>query len=148
MSPRYLLDTNVWLALVITPHVYHHAARTWLDQLTEARSIAFCRATQQSLLRLLSTAAVFAPYEIAALDNTEAWATYDELISDDRVRFHDEPHGLQESWRTMTSQNSASPKLWMDAYLAAFAVRSGMTLVSTDTAFYQFDALHFITIGE
>lgn len=33
---------------------------------------------------------------------------------------------------------AASPKLWMDAYLAAFARSAGYTLVTTDAAFTQF----------
>ena len=37
---------------------------------------------------------------------------------------------------------AASPKLWMDAYLAAFAVVGGFKLVTSDKAFKQFKGLN------
>ena len=68
-----LCDSNVWLSLTLSAHVHHRAARDWLDTTTEPRSALFCRATQQSLLRLLTTAAVLAPYGNPPLSNGEAW---------------------------------------------------------------------------
>ncbi len=41
---------------------------------------------------------------------------------------------------------TASPKLWMDAYMAAFARASGYRLVTTDAAFAQFDGLDLVLL--
>ena len=41
----------------------------------------------------------------------------------------------------------SSPKLWMDAYLAAFAELSGMRFVTFDKAFRQFPKLDLLLLG-
>ena len=48
---------------------------------------------------------------------------------------------LTDRWRTLSTRPSASPKLWMDAYLAAYAVHAHLTLVTLDSAFAQFPGL-------
>ena len=45
-------------------------------------------------------------------------------------------------------RGTASPKLWMDAYLAAFALAGGCRMVTTDAAFKQFAGLDLELIGE
>ena len=47
-----LADSNIWLALALSKHEFHAAARAWLAGEASRRS-PFCRATQQSFLRLL-----------------------------------------------------------------------------------------------
>ena len=47
---------------------------------------------------------------------------------------HEQPPGLDSRLRALTRLNSASPKAWADAYLAAFADRSQTTLVTFDRA--------------
>ena len=47
--------------------------------------------------------------------------------------------GMRYGWAALSG--AASPKLWMDAYLAAFAIESGQQLVTTDTGFRQFKGL-------
>ena len=43
----------------------------------------------------------------------------------------------------------ASPKVWMDAYLAAFAIRAGLPFATLDADFRRFEAagldLHLLT---
>jgi toxin-antitoxin system PIN domain toxin len=107
----------------------------------------FCRASQQTLLRLLTTAAVLSPYGIEPLTNEEAWAVYETLVSDDRIAFGAEPAGLAFRWKEFARRETASPKLWMDAYLAAFATAAGWTMVTTDSAFRQFSGLDLLLLG-
>ena len=128
----------------------HHAVTTgWLDSVEDPESILFCRTTQQSFLRLLTSAAVLAPYGNPPLSNEEAWAAYEDLIADDRIVFRaDEPDGLEQRWRGFALRGTASPKLWMDAYLAAFARAEGCQLVTTDSAFRQFRGLDLLVLGE
>lgn len=57
-----LCDSNVWLALALSDHTCHPVARDWLESVAEPRSVLFCRPTQQTVLRLLTNAAVLAPY--------------------------------------------------------------------------------------
>lgn len=108
----------------------------------EPASVYFCRATQQTLLRLLTNAAVLAPYRIPPRTNTEAWESYDAFVADDRITIRvDEPAGLPRQWQEYSRRDAASPKLWMDAHLAAFARTSGCQMVTTDRGFTQFEGL-------
>lgn len=137
-----LCDTNVWLALALSRHVHHAAARAWLDTIGEAESIHFCRVTQQSFLRLLTNRAVLGAYGNAPLSNAEAWSAYTALLADERITMTDrEPNGLESQWKSFAVRPSASPKVWMDAYLAAFAFTGGFALVTTDSAFRQYKGI-------
>ena len=55
-----LADSNIWLALALSKHEFHAVARTWLVERGPHEAL-FCRSTQQSFLRLLTTRAVLAP---------------------------------------------------------------------------------------
>jgi len=137
-----LCDSNVWLALALSEHVHHAAAREWFDAVEETASVYFCRATQQTFLRLLTNAAVLSPYGNPPLTNRQAWATYQELLADDRIVLRvEEPAGLEAHWVRFAARDTASPKIWMDAYLAAFALAGGYRMVTTDAAFKQFPGL-------
>lgn len=143
-----LCDSNVWLALSLSAHVHHAAAREWLDGIDDAATIVFCRATQQTLLRLLTNPAVLAPYGNPPLTNAEAWAVYEAFAADDRVVFRsDEPPGLESRWTALALRDTASPKLWMDSYLAAFASTGAYRLVTTDSDFEQFEGLRLLLLG-
>jgi toxin-antitoxin system PIN domain toxin len=144
-----LCDSNVWLALALSRHVHNGAARAWFDAVTEPGSVLFCRATQQTFLRLLTNAAVLGPYGNAPLTNRQAWDAYEALVADDRVAFRsEEPPGLQALWRRFAVRGTASPKLWMDAYLGAFALAGGFRMVTTDSAFAQFRGLDLELLGQ
>ncbi len=69
------------------------------------------------------------------LHQPAAWAVYDRWLQDDRVRFVEEPPGLDRRLRALTRRRQATPKVWADAYLAAFAETAQMTLVTFDHAF-------------
>lgn len=130
-------DTNVWLALALSGHVHHDIARAWLETVDEPVTVYFCRVTQQAFLRLLTTNAV-----LAALTNAQAWDAYQAFAADDRIVMADrEPSGIDDAWKGFAARKSASPKMWMDAYLAAFALRGGFELVTTDADFTQFHPL-------
>ena len=136
-----LPDTNLWLALTLSKHTRHAAAKAWLDAQDEPDDVVFCRSTQQSFLRLLTTTGVMSVYGIAPLSNKNARAAFESFIADDRIIFHPEPSGLGAVWKKLAARRTSSPKLWMDAYLAAFAIASGAQLVTTEKAFTQFPGL-------
>jgi len=55
------------------------------------------------------------------LTTKAAWGVYDRLFTDDRVRFRPEPEDIEAVFRQLASGTAASPKVWADAYLIAFA---------------------------
>jgi len=136
--PARLFDTSVWLAATFDQHPAHNAARQALRQATAAEAAVFCRATQQSFLRLLSTAALTKAYGVAALTNRDALLTLDNLQALPQVAWRDEPPAAFGLWRSLAALDSASPKVWMDAYLAAFAIAAGLRLVTMDKDFNNF----------
>ena len=71
-----LCDSNVWIALALSRHAYHAAVREWFEAVESPGSVTFCRATQQTLLRLLTNAAVLRPYGNPPLTNQQAWDVY------------------------------------------------------------------------
>jgi toxin-antitoxin system PIN domain toxin len=144
-----LCDSNIWLALALSKHSHHKAARKWLDTVEAPASVILCRATQQALLRLLTNATVLGLYGNPPLTNREAWTAYEALLADDRIVFRaDEPVELEPLWKSLALRKTASPKLWMDAYLAAFALAGGYRMVTTDAAFRQFQGLDLLVLGQ
>ena len=141
-----LLDVNILLALTLSEHSHHLAARAWLDAQEEKASLCFCRATQQGLVRLLTTAEVLAGYGNPPLTNREAWEVYERFMEDERITFLHEPEGVEEIWRELAARDTNSPKLWMDAWLAALALHSGLQMVTTDKAFSQFKGLNALVL--
>jgi toxin-antitoxin system PIN domain toxin len=123
-------DVNVWLALLLENHVHRAAARRWLES-TEPGLIGFLRVTQMSVLRLLTTPAAM---NGKPLRMPEAWAAYDRLFNDDRVTFFNEPRGIDDAFRKYARKNHASPKLWADAWLLAFAECADGVVVTFDRA--------------
>lgn len=121
-------DVNVLLALSIA-HVHQGSALDWWRR--EPGMIGFCRFTQLGLLRLLTTPGVMGG---KPLTMRLAWKTYDQLLSDERVQFVTEPESIESDLRRFSSGANASPKLWADAYLLAFATQLGGVLVTFDRA--------------
>jgi toxin-antitoxin system PIN domain toxin len=143
-----LADSNVWLALVLSKHEFHLAARRWLGHQSTRAPALFCRSTQQSFLRLLTTQAVFAPYGIPPLSNQSAWSIYEGFLADQRIQWAEEPSGVEPVWKRLAKVSKASPKLWMDAYLAAFTISGGYSLATTDKAFKQFKGLDLVLLSK
>lgn len=136
--PGTLVDTNVWLASVFATHPGHAVARQALRTASAAQPVVFCRATEQSFLRLLTTPALLRAYGAMGLSNRDALLTLKALQGLPAVRFADEPPGTVVRWHALAARDTASPKLWMDAYLAAFALAGGLQLVTLDADFRQF----------
>lgn len=144
-----LCDSNVWLALALSKHSHHTVAREWLKTVDTPASIILCRPTQQAFLRLLTNATVLGLYGNPPLTNREAWSACEALLADDRIVFQtDEPDGLESLWKKLAIRTTASPKLWMDAYLAAFALAGRYRMVTTDTAFRQFQGLDLLVLKQ
>ena len=127
----FLPDVNVWIALTVSGHVHHAAAKTWFDMSADD-SITFCRVTQMGFLRLLTNPHVMSG---DALTADRAWGLFDALMRDTRIRFAAEPPGLDAHFRQSTQHRRSGAGFWTDAYLAAFVTAAGFTLVTFDSAF-------------
>lgn len=82
-----------------------------------------------SLLRLVSNPAIMGN---DAVTRSEAWRILDQIWSDDRVLWAEEPDDLEAVFRAISARNDKSHKLWTDDYLAAFAQASGASLATLD----------------
>jgi len=114
-------------------HVHHKIAKAWFDELEMEARICFCRFTQLSLLRLLTTEAVMGADEV--MTHSRAWLAYDRWLSDGRVVFLEESPHVDVAFRSLSDQPYCSPKTWSDSYLAAFAAVSELRLVTFDQGF-------------
>jgi len=123
-----LADVGVWLAAVWGRHVHHGIARQWFDG--QSDDLLLCRVTQMRLLRLLSNPAIMRE---DAVTRSDAWRVIDQLWSDDRVLWAEEPDHLEAVFRAISARSDNSHKLWTDDYLAAFAQACGASLATLDT---------------
>ncbi len=123
-----LVDVGVWLAAIWGRHMRHRLAKQWFDE--QSGDLMLCRVTQMGLLRVMSNPAIMGD---DALVRSEAWRVVDQLWSDNRVLWAEEPEHLEPVFRALSARNDKSHKLWTDDYLAAFAQASGASLATLDT---------------
>jgi uncharacterized protein len=123
-----LADVGVWLAAIWGRHAQHRIARSWFE--AQSDEMILCRVTQLSLLRLISNPAIMRE---DAVTRSKAWRIVDQLRSDDRVLWAEEPDELEAVFRAISARNDQSHKLWTDDYLAAFAQASGASLATLDS---------------
>lgn len=94
--------------------------------------LPFCRITMLGFLRLSQNEAAF-PGEAVTAEG--AWSLYQTLCSDERVRFCEEPAGIDDLLGGhFSGLKKPFPKSVTDAYLAASARLSGLSLYTFDKA--------------
>jgi uncharacterized protein len=131
MNSLLLPDVNVWIALNFDRHTHHVSVKQWYDGLPASATLIFCRQTQLGLFRILSSAAVMGR---EVLTQADCWQIYDQWNAAGQVAWADEPLDMETRLREMTENATPSPKVWMDAYLAAFAEAGNLRLVTMDRA--------------
>lgn len=136
--PGSLFDTNVWLAAIFPTHPFHARAQQAIQQATPALPAVWCRSTQQSFLRLATTPTLLKAYGAEGMTNRDALVVLDTLQALPQVALREESPGVFALWCQLAGADTASPKVWMDAYLAAFAITGGLTLVTLDRDFRNF----------
>lgn len=141
-----LLDSNIWVALTIDRHEHHREALAWFNEMPDDRSACFCRMTQNSFLRLISSKGIF---QEDTMTNEQAIKAYRQFHLDPRVGWIDEPAGFEDKWFAAASVRSPAPKRWMDAYLWACARMTGARLVTFDSGFRQYksDGLDLVLLA-
>jgi toxin-antitoxin system PIN domain toxin len=130
MNTSNFPDVNVRIALMWRTHVHSEKARIWFEEVVEQR-IYFCRVTQISVLRILTTERALGQ---DAQTMAGAWKLWDRMTADDRIAYLPEPEGLEGAFRATSAMASPSPKVWADAYLLGFATAAGLKVVTFDRA--------------
>src|SRR5580704_8601184 len=131
MNSPLLPDVNVWVALHHQIHEHHESALVWFESLDAERTLVFCRQTQMGLFRLLTTDAVMGD---ETLTQRQCWTLYRQWISGGKASLESEPATVSQAFEQRSMADAASPKEWMDAYLAAFAETAEVQLVTSDRA--------------
>ena len=147
--PAALFDTHVWLAAIFPTHPFHAQAQQALQDASSTAPALWCRATEQSFLRLATTPALLKAYGAQGMGNRDALQALDALQTLPQVGTLIEAPGVRALWRQLATRDKASPKVWMDAYLAAFAIAGGLRMVTLDRDFHQFapQGLNVLLLG-
>ena len=135
-----LFDANIWVALAFSTHPHFAEAKKEFESADSLRPVAFCRSTQQAFLRLITTPRLQEFYRSGLITNEEAWEKWEALLALPQVIWLDEPVGIDAIWRKYARLKTASPKVWMNAWLAAFAEGHGIRLVTLDRDFQTYEA--------
>jgi toxin-antitoxin system PIN domain toxin len=136
------LDANLWLALAHERHTHHNRARRYWE--SEGFPVAaMCRVTQMAFLRLLTNKTIMCD---EVLQPADAWRKCQDFLALPEVQLLEEPAGLDDQWATFSDLGRTSQNLWTDAYLAAFARRAGLRLVTFDQGFMRFPGLETLIL--
>jgi toxin-antitoxin system PIN domain toxin len=135
-----LFDANVWIAMSFASHVHHESATELFQQTTSEHQAVFCRATQQAFLRIASNPTFLRLAHAPPITNADALAALRQIMSLPSVTFRDEPPGLETIWFRLGARNVPAHNVWMDAYLAAFAMAASLPLATFDKGFKDFEA--------
>ncbi len=123
-------DVNVWFALLYADHVRRPSALAWVavggeraDRVYPAHATGRVAPVHDRRSHEWST-----PHDGRGV------AAYDRLFEDDRVVLYPEPIGVEAEFRQLSTSPTASPKVWADAYLVAFASGCQGQVVTFDQA--------------
>ncbi len=133
-----LCDVNLILDLVHDRQEHHLRAKQWMSERTELGEVGLTRSTQIAVLRLLNNPAVMG---VDVCDGKEAWIVVDQLFKDRRIVLLSEPPAVEQRLRSLTLKIKYSPRMWPDAYLAAFAIAARRKLVTFDRRFLEYAGL-------
>ena len=148
--PGFLFDFNIWATLTFASHPYHDGAGEQVKQSSADRPICRVRATELSTYRLTTTPLIHRAFGVPSFSNTEAIAVLTSLFRKTGSLEIEELKGTRELWLRLADAEKASPKIWMDAYLAAVFIRGGFDFVTLDGDFHRFstDGLSVFLVGQ
>jgi toxin-antitoxin system PIN domain toxin len=124
-APRYLLDVNVFLALVSENHIHHQLVTMWFN--TPGLRWAICPFTEAGFLRNAT-----APRS-GQITMSEATAVLARMAQE--PGYHYLP--IAADWQTLCSPfftRLYGTKQVTDAYMLGLALREGLVLVTMDKA--------------
>jgi toxin-antitoxin system PIN domain toxin len=134
---RRLLDINTWIALTVESHPHHLAAFSWYARTAILPGeLLFCRQTELGYLLLITQASVMNRCGALPLSNAEAVDFLARLQADPAVSRANEPPGTRELWLKLAALAVPATGVWMDAYLAAFAIGADAQFITFDGGFF------------
>ncbi len=139
-----LVDVNVLVALMHARHVQSAPAVHWVAGQEEPGAIAICRVSQMGALRILTHPSAMKKEVKSA---SEFWDGWQRLMDDDRFALVEEPAGLENKWRALTTALLRGKSVETDCYLAAFAIAGKHSLVSFDRGLRRFASLDLVIPG-
>jgi uncharacterized protein len=122
-TPRYLLDVNVFLALVSENHIHHRLVTEWFN--TPGLQWALCPFTEAGFLR---NATAPRPGQITMSEATEVLAGMSQAPGYQYLP-------IAADWQTLCSpffKRLYGTRQVTDAYLLGLAVRDGLILATMD----------------
>lgn len=135
-----LVDANLLLYARLSCYGEHKAAHTWLDRHLNARAgVALPWESLLAFLRLSTNRRLFPkplPMDVAWRQVRE-WLALPSTWSPRPTERH------EATMETLVLGRGLSPKLIMDAHLAAMAIDHRLVLCSADRDFKRFDGLRF-----
>ncbi len=140
---KFLADVNVIFPLLLSQHQHLDSARAWYDS-TARGDVVLCRVVKLGVLRLLSNKKVLG-HDI--LQPADAMDILEKFATDERIVLVSEPDGLDVAMKRLLVRSSATPNLWTDAYLGAFATVAKLQLVTFDRGFLKFAGLDAVLLG-
>ncbi len=127
MTTRYLLDVNVWIAVLDESHLFHGPATAFLESADLA--IATCPLVENGVLRVLNLPSYSSsgPVGFSAVREklAEIYAALDHRFWPDTISLITE---ASLNWSRVLGHNQI-----MDAYLLALAVSHDGALVTLDS---------------
>lgn len=133
---KRLLDINTWIALTVETRPQHVASRAWYAGVALLHGdLIFCRQPELGFLRLVTQKTVMNQCGAAPLTNAEAEEFLANVYNDPAVSRVDEPVTTRGLWLELADRSQPAPNIWMDAYLAAFAIALGAEMVTFDHGF-------------
>jgi len=120
-------------------HPHHEIALSFFSEIelpSYLSTFHLSRITQLGLLRLLTNRSVVG---VDVLTLRQAWRAYDRFADFWKATVLDEPQGFEELLREYTRRDEASPQVWADGYVVAFAAATGLRLVTFDKALAKLD---------
>ena len=78
-------------------------------------------------------------YGAEGFTNLDAVSLISALTKLPNIRMLNEPLEMEALWLRLAGLQTASPKVWMDAYLAAFAICHEIEFVTLDRDFRNFE---------
>lgn len=136
------LDVNAWVTLSTPVHPDHvRANRYWANEAADV--VAFGRTTALGLVRVTT-----GKHAVGGTPLTlpHAWAVYRQWREESFVIFLEDPPAVEEILHTFIENLNLTPRLWTDAYLAAFAVAGNLRLVTFDKDFERFPGLNLLRL--
>jgi len=135
-----LVDANLLLYAKLSSFPEHGRARSWLDdKLNGADRVALPWESLLAFLRLSTNTRMFP----MPLSTAEAWQQVRSWLRLEPTWIPTPTAEHEETLDSLLAPGGITPKLVMDAHLAALAIQHGLVLCSADGAFGRFTALRW-----